>query len=64
MTEHPLKTHRLNAGMTQAFLAEKSGIDRTIIARIETGQHKGNVDTLRRLADSLGVTIDELVPRG
>ena len=48
-------------GMTQAELAEKSGVSRVAISLIETGGIR-NVSslTLMKLADALGVSVDYL----
>lgn len=48
-------------GLTQAALSEKSGVNRVLIAEIEAGKKTGSVSTLKKLADALGVTVDDLV---
>lgn len=58
--EIPLRVYRDLRGMTQAALAEKSGVNRLSIAEIETGRKTGSVGTLRALADALGVKLDDL----
>jgi len=40
-------------GLTQQELAERMGTSHSAISRIEGGQHKTSVETLRRLADAL-----------
>jgi len=47
--------------MTQSSLATASGVNRVQIADIEAGGSKGLIDTMRKLADALRVTIDNLV---
>ena len=47
--------HRLNRGLTQQQLAERMGTSHSAISRIESGRHKTSADTLRRLAEALGV---------
>lgn len=59
--ESPVRVYRDLRGMTQVALSEASGVNRVQIADIEAGRAKGSVDTLRKLADALGVTIDDLV---
>lgn len=46
--------------MIQAMLAEKAGINRVIVADIETGRKQGSVARLRALATALDVTLDDL----
>ena len=58
--ENPLRVYRDLRGMTQAALAAKAGVGRVTIAEIETGRKQGSIATLRRLADALGVTLDDL----
>lgn len=48
--------------MTQAVLAEKSGVSRVTISRLETGElEETTLGTLSKLANALCVSIDELV---
>jgi len=42
-------------GLSQQELAERMGTSHSAISRIESGQHKTSVETLRRLADALGL---------
>jgi mRNA interferase RelE/StbE len=58
--ENPLRVYRDLRGMTQAALAEKSGVNRVSVAEIETGRKQGSVATLRALAVALGVSLDDL----
>ena len=58
--ESPLRVYRDLRSLTQAALAEKTGVNRVSIAEIETGRKQGSVSSLRALADALGVTIDDL----
>ncbi|MEM8850995.1 MAG: helix-turn-helix transcriptional regulator [Pseudomonadota bacterium] len=60
--EPPLRVFRDWRGLTQQQLADASGVSRVQIAEIETGRKTGSVATLRKLADALRVTMDELVP--
>lgn len=56
-----LKECREEKHMTQAKLAEKSGVSRVAISLIETGSIR-NVSsmTLLKLANALGVSVDSL----
>ena len=47
--------HRLELGLTQKELADRMGTSHSAISRIESGQHPTKPDTLRRLAEALGV---------
>ena len=59
--ENPLRVYREFRGLTQLALAEKSGVGRSYIADIERGTRDGTVSAYRKLADALGVLIDDLV---
>jgi mRNA interferase RelE/StbE len=58
--EAPLRVWRDWRGLTQAALAERSGVHRVQIADIEAGRKTGSVATLRALADALGASMDDL----
>lgn len=45
---------RLNKKMTQSQLAEKSGVSRTVIARLESGTTNPTYRTVNRVASTLG----------
>lgn len=58
---YKLKEVRTEKGMSVLDLAEKSGISRTWIWAIESGNAKNvSVKVLLALANALGVTIDEI----
>lgn len=44
---------RAHLGLTQQELAERMGTTKSVISRIESGQHRTSTDTLRRLAEAL-----------
>jgi transcriptional regulator with XRE-family HTH domain len=54
-----LKTLRLRSLLTQRELADKAGVSRGTVVRIEDGQ-PANVATVRKLAEALGVTAGDL----
>ena len=56
---HGLRRERRHAGMTQAQLAERAGIDRATISQIENGRVHPRSDTLLRLAKVLGINPSE-----
>jgi transcriptional regulator with XRE-family HTH domain len=51
---------RLRKGLTQAALAEQLGLSRRNIENWEQGHREPDLRTLRLLANTLGVTLDEL----
>jgi len=59
---HPLTAWRKAAGLTQAALAQKAGVRTSTICNIETGKIDPRISTMKALADTLGVEIDDLVP--
>ena len=44
---------RARLELTQQELAERMGTTKSVISRIESGQHRSGTDTLRRLAEAL-----------
>lgn len=54
---------RAKAGMTQAELASRAGLDETTIAALEQGQYKPASHELSQLAQALGVDELELLRR-
>ncbi len=54
---------RIERGLTQAQLAERAGVTRSIIARLERGQSQPRLDFLRKVAAALGAKLEiHLVP--
>ena len=60
--EPPLRVWREHRGLSQSALARASGVNRVQIVEIEAGRNAGSVRTLRRLADALGVALDDIAP--
>jgi transcriptional regulator with XRE-family HTH domain len=54
---------RMAAGMTQEDLAERCGLFRTYMSRVETGQANPTLTMIHALADSLGVPVVSLFTR-
>lgn len=48
--------------MSQDELAKRARITQGYLSEIEVGRKSGDVQTLRKLADALKVTLDSLVP--
>ena len=59
---HPLNAWRTAHGLTLDALAASSGIGKAHIGHIENRRRAGTVETLRRLADALNCTVDDLIP--
>jgi len=59
--ETPLRVWRDFRGLTQQALSLASGVNRVQIANIEAGTACGSVATLVKLADALGIAVDDLV---
>lgn len=56
-----LKQLRAEREMSQADLAEKAGLSREYIARLETGHHDPSLSVLVKLAKALKVKLAELL---
>lgn len=59
--ENPIRVWREHRGLSVKALAEKAGIAPAYLSQVETGKRDGTVETLRKLAGALGVTLDDLV---
>jgi DNA-binding XRE family transcriptional regulator/phage-related protein len=46
--------YRMDHGLSQTQLAERAGISHSVVSRIETGQHRTNLETLGKIALGLG----------
>jgi transcriptional regulator with XRE-family HTH domain len=55
-----LRRIREEQGLTVEELAEKSGISATTIRAVERGAQEPRMDTVAKLATSLGLTFDEV----
>ncbi len=58
-----IRQARLGVGLSQAELATRIGLDRTMIAKVEAGARRVDALELVRLATALDVTIDYLLHR-
>lgn len=59
--ESRVRVWREHRGMKAGALAEKAGIAQAYLSQIETGKREGTVETYRKIAEALGVTLDDLV---
>ena len=60
-TPSPIALERFRRGWTQADLAAHAGRDRGTIHRLERGEQP-LLETARRVADALGVSVTDLFP--
>lgn len=61
--EHPVRVFRDYRGFGLRQLATAAGLSASYLSEIESGVKTGSVDSLRRLADALDVSIDLLTGR-
>jgi DNA-binding XRE family transcriptional regulator len=57
----PLAFWRKRRGMTQASLAKATGLAQGFLSEIESGQKPGTPATLKKIAEALGIKIDDLI---
>ncbi|WP_259195131.1 helix-turn-helix transcriptional regulator [Bradyrhizobium japonicum] len=55
---------RIAAGMSQAELANRLGVDRSYVSGLELGTRNATIVTLRRVSQALGVTFQEIFVQG
>ncbi len=56
-----IKALRAERGWSQEVLANKAGLARAYLARLEIGRHDPSLSTLVKLAKALRVTVGKLV---
>lgn len=56
-----IRTMRLNAGLSQTQLAELTGLSQPQIATIERPISNPTIDTLKKIAEALGVRVSAVV---
>lgn len=59
--ENPVRVWRRYRGKTQSELAASAGLSAPYLSQIESGARSAAADTLKRLADALGVAVDDLL---
>ena len=55
-----IKEIRERAGIQQKDLAERADVSRPFLCDLENNRRGAKEETLRRIADALGVTVEEL----
>jgi transcriptional regulator with XRE-family HTH domain len=58
-----LKLLRIERNLTQEELGKGAGMNRTFIGKLERGESGMNVDRLDDLAQALGLTARDLIPK-
>lgn len=58
--ESPVRVWREHRGLRNAELAAAAGISAAYLSQIEAGARRPGVATLRRLAEALGLSLDDL----
>lgn len=53
---------RKQAGLTQEELAERAGLQRTHVGRIEAGKYAVTLETIQAIAEALEMTVDIVDP--
>lgn len=56
-----LKELRVNAGITQVELGKYLGVKQNTISNWETGRSRPDIEKTAKIAEVLGVTIDEVI---
>ncbi len=59
--ESPVRVLREYRGLSATALAEQAGIAQPYLSQIETGKRDGTVETYRKIAAVLGVSVDDLI---
>ena len=61
MLENTIYTLRHNLTLSQAQLAAKCNVTQQFIQQIENGKRTPSLRTAKRIAQALGVTVDDLI---
>ena len=59
--ESKIRVFREHRGLTQRALADTIGKSKAYVSEIEAGKKPGSVEVIRRIAETLGVDMDDLV---
>lgn len=60
--DNPVRVSHDYRGLSLRSLAEQIGVRPSVLSDLETGKSEGRPATLRRIADVLKVSLDDLVP--
>ena len=56
-----LRVMRMMRGWSQEMLAERAGLDRSYVGDVERARRNIGLDSLERLADAFGLSVQELL---
>lgn len=59
--ENLVRVWREHRGLTVSALAQMAGIAQPYLSQIETGKREGTLQTMKKIADALKITLDDLV---
>jgi len=59
--ENLVRVWREHRGLTVSALAVKAGIAQPYLSQIETGKREGTLQTMKKIADALKLTVDDLI---
>jgi ribosome-binding protein aMBF1 (putative translation factor) len=59
--ENALRVWREHRGLTLKELADKAQVSAPFVSQIEKSQREGSVETMRKLADALKISVDDLI---
>jgi DNA-binding XRE family transcriptional regulator/PHD/YefM family antitoxin component YafN of YafNO toxin-antitoxin module len=59
--ESALRVWRQYRGLTVKQLAEQAGVSAPFVSQIENGQREGSVDTMRKIASVLKISVEDLI---
>jgi DNA-binding XRE family transcriptional regulator len=57
-----IREHRIEAGLSQTELAERTGLTQSHISRLENGEHSPSHTTIAKIAAALGISASKLDP--
>ena len=58
--ESPIRVFREHRSLNQRALAQKAGVAVSYLSQIESGRREGTTKVMRRIADALGLTLDDI----
>jgi len=58
-----VRHHRRRAGLTQKQLSQLAGVSHATIGRMEAELNQPTIDTLQKVAEVLGVSLEGLAPK-
>jgi len=59
--ENAVKVWREHRGLSQRDLAARAGLNFAYLSQVETGARNGSIQTMKKLAEPLGVDLDDLI---